>query len=125
MLRRLISVIGMLALTLAYLPAAMGGLSPASAPDCCNGVMCPMHRMAGAHTECDGVAGRSGASLQSCPDNAQRYTVALSFVRVAPSVLLTECVVSPATVFVSRVPLSADLGVTPPPPRSRLIRPAP
>lgn len=118
MVRRLIAVVGILALVVAYLPAAMGDVSAAKKLDCCNGVMCPMHRMAGTHTECDGDTSHPGASLQSCPDNSQRYTAALAFVRVAPSFFLAERVVSPAVAFVSRVPLNADLGVLLPPPRT-------
>ena len=120
MVRRLISVVGILALTVAYLPGAVSSASASTTPDCCNGVMCPMHHMAGGQVLCDMGTSHSGPSLQSCPDNAQRYTAALAFVRAAPTIYYTERVISPATTFVSHSALNADLGVVLPPPRTSL-----
>ena len=90
MLRRFIAAVGMLALAVAYLPGAVGDLSTSTMPACCNGVMCPMHHSVDGRVVCDMVTNHPGSSLQSCPDNAQRYTAALAFIRVRPTVFFAE-----------------------------------
>ena len=83
-------------------------------------MMCPMHRMAGNQVECDMGTSHSGGSLQSCPDLAPRYTAALVFVGIAPSVFFATHVVLLAPVVVFQAPVNADLGVVLPPPRASL-----
>lgn len=120
MVRRLIAVVAVLALAFIYLPGFVADLSASAQLSCCDGMMCPMHRMAGNQVECDMGTSHSGGSLQSCPDLAPRYTAALVFVGVAPSIFFAEHVLSLAAVFVSDTPVSADRGVILPPPRTSL-----
>jgi len=121
MMRRLIAVVAILAVALAYVPGMVGDVM-ASAMNCCNGTLCPMHNtsmhQADTHVECDMDMAHSAAALQSCPDNAPRYITAVAFVCVTPTIFFQERVVSVADAFVSHVVLNADLAISPRPPRT-------
>lgn len=120
MVRRLIAVVGILALALMYLPGLVADISASTQPACCDGATCPMHHIAGAQVECDINTGRPSGSLRSCSDLAPRYTAALVFVPVAPSVFFAERPIAAAPVLISDKPGNADLGVVIPPPRPSL-----
>jgi hypothetical protein len=117
-LRKFIAIVGALALVLMYLPGLVADISAATQPACCNGIICPMHQMAGGHVECD--TAHPNESLKSCPDLEPRYTAALVFVRVAPDIFFTRRVISSGPLFVLHLPINADLGVAPRPPRTSL-----
>jgi hypothetical protein len=120
MIRRIIAVVAILALAFIYLPGVVADLSASAQPVCCDGTMCPMHRMAGNHVECSTGAGHSSGALQSCPDVAPRYTASLTFVGVAPSVFFAMGVISIAPILAFHEPVNAYRGIVLPPPRTSL-----
>ena len=117
MIRRLIAVLGIAALAVAFLPGVADGLSAAGQPACCSGVMCPMHRNGGQKIICDMALGHQGAQLEACPSTPQHYA-ALVFVPIAPAVLFVEWLVDSAPVFAPPVAAKNGHDVALPPPRS-------
>ena len=116
MIRRVVAVIGILALAgtmLSSMPA-----TASEALDCCNGVMCPLH--AGHPANCD--ANGSGTALKSCPvQAAAHYTAAIVFVLLVPAVLHQELVSEAAIAFLPSLHSDVEPSVDSPPPRLRLI----
>ena len=118
MTRKLLSMLGTLAMLIAFLPGVVDtAVAADQLPACCNGVMCPLHRMMGGHVICGFNSKRDGA-LQSCPDRSTQYAGALQFVRVAPSIFFSQRVVNaaalPATLIASKI--DADVPFLPPRP---------
>jgi len=111
MARRLVSILGILAMLIAFVPAIVNAGSSSNL--CCDGVMCPFHHLAEA--DCDAAHSRDGA-LQSCPGHGARFTGALPFARVAPAVsfeLLTVDFTRPIATP-SVVPTHAEVPYPPP-----------
>jgi hypothetical protein len=111
MMRRLIAVVGTLALALTILPNVP---DPNSGSACCNGIMCPLH--SGHPANCD--ANGSGTALKSCPvQAAAHYTATIVFVLLAPAVLHQELVSEPAIAFLPNLHSDVEPSVDSPPPR--------
>jgi hypothetical protein len=116
MLRRLFALVGTLAFALTILPTL-----PDSAPgatDCCNGIMCPMHKAEDHAANCNMDLNGSGAALKSCPVQAAvHYTATIVFVLLIPAGSYHEIVSGPATGLLPHFHSDADLRVDSPPPR--------
>lgn len=70
------------------------------APDCCNGIMCPMHMAQDHGPNCDMSTKDSGAQLKQCPvQGAAHYTAMIAFVLLAPAGLYHDAASEPAIVF--------------------------
>ena len=114
-MRRLIAVVGILALAATIVPnksdAASQGL------DCCNGIMCPMHAAETHAANCD--MDKNGlAELKPCPvQAAAHYTAAIVFVLLAPMMLQDDDRSEPARVFLPNSSPNAECRVDSPPPR--------
>ena len=109
--RRLISVVGSLALMLTILP----NLPAAGVLDCCNGVMCPMHSQALA-PNCD--MDTHALALKPCPAQAAvHYTATIAFVLIGPVVLNRDVVIEPVIMFVPSFYPDVERRVDSPPPR--------
>ena len=111
-------MLGMLAMLIAYLPGVVAGSSAKPLPDCCNGVMCPMHKMAGDHVICGVDLQHRDGAFQSCPDLSQHYTPALAFLRIAPAVFFSQRVLDSAATLAPQVAAKVDAEVPYPPPRT-------
>jgi len=110
--RRLIAVVGSLALMLTILPAMPDNTS--GALDCCNGIMCPMHATE-THEKC---GTDKSAALGPCPVQAgTHYTATIVFVLLAPAVLYHELRSEPAIAFLPNLYSDAERRVDSPPPR--------
>jgi hypothetical protein len=117
--RRLIAVLGMLTLTVAYVPSLVNDLGAAAMPSCCSGTICPLHHRVAQHVVCD-MDGHPSATLESCPGQVIHYASALPFVRIAPPTLAIERLAGPAPVFVPPALLNVAPDVAFPPPRTTL-----
>jgi hypothetical protein len=116
--RRLISILGALALLATTAPLGLDAAAAAFA--CCNGVMCPMHA-AQAHSDCGMDMNGSGPMLKPCPvPAAPRYTAANLFVLPVPVVLNHTIVTERAIASLQRLMVDADSKIDPPPPRLQL-----
>jgi len=116
MLRRIISVLAILALALTIAPS---GLDAASlALDCCNGIMCPMHPAQVHPPNCDMSGNGPPAALRPCPvQNPAHYTGAVVFVPPTPTVLHHHTQTEPAFAFFPTLSPSAERRMDSPPPR--------
>ena len=119
MLRRILAMIGVLALSVAYLPGVLTDAAASSDPSCCNGALCPMHKFMQGQASCDGDAGHGG-TLRSCPDNSQRFVAATVFLRVQPATLAAEALETSAPAAQILLPNSREPKVATPPPRTSL-----
>jgi hypothetical protein len=119
MARRLLSVLGSLAMLIAFLPGIVDAAS-ANLPACCTGAMCPFHQMASAKVICDTSSSPRDADLERCPDQTTHYTVALIFVRMAPAILFAQPLVGAAASLPSSAPAKVAVEVPYPPPRLAL-----
>jgi hypothetical protein len=118
-MRRLLAVVAILALSMAYLSAEAIGLA-AAAPDCCSSGLCPMHRMAQG-TNCDMDLRHPASQWQSCPVHNNQFTASLVFVRVAPPALAAaEPPRERVPLFASPVAAEMAFDVAAPPPRPSL-----
>jgi hypothetical protein len=115
--RKLFSMLGALAICIAYLPGAIDASSISHMPDCCNGVMCPMHHMVGGQIICTMDMVQHAGALESCPDISQRYATALFFLQTSPATILFEKLVCLAPVAQPSEALKVDSEVPYPPPR--------
>jgi hypothetical protein len=119
MARKLLSVLGIFAMLIAFLPRIVDAATSSDLPSCCLGVMCPLHQMPAAQPICGNLTPRDGV-IQSCPDQTTHYTGALQFVRVVPSFFFSQRVVRPA--FLPAPPttakIDADVPFLPPRPSS-------
>jgi hypothetical protein len=114
MVRRVIAVVGILALVVTLLPRMPGFASEAA--DCCNGIMCPMHKAENHAANCDDMKG-SGA-VKSCPVQAAvHYTATIVFVLLAPAALDHEIVSEPAMGLLPSLYSNTEFRVDSPPPR--------
>ena len=110
--RRLISVVGSLALMLTILP----NIPATEALDCCNGVMCPMHSPQVHAPNCD--MDTHAPVLKPCPVQAAvHYTASIAFVLVAPVILNGDVVIEPAIAFLPSFYSDVQRRVDSPPPR--------
>lgn len=115
MARRLTAVLGILALAMTFLTSVCN-LAPA-APDCCKGIMCPMHE-AQAHASCDMGANGSGCALKCLPgQRASRYVATIVFALFAPVTLHQDFASERAIEFLARLSPDVLLRVDSPPPR--------
>ena len=114
MARRLIAVLGILTLALTLLPGIPN--LAFQAPNCCNGIMCPMHE---AHAmSCDMGPNGSGCALKCLPDQrVGHYTATLVFVLFAPAGLQRIPSSEPAIAFLPHLSPDALRRVDSPPPR--------
>jgi hypothetical protein len=114
MARRFTVVLGILALALTIL-TGVSNLASAT-PNCCNGIMCPMHE---AHAQsCDMGANGSGCALKCLPDQrVGHYTATIVFVLFAPTTLQRIPASEPAIAFLPRLSPDAFPRVESPPPR--------
>jgi hypothetical protein len=119
MRRRLVAILGTLALAVAYLPAVTGGLA-AGTPECCTSGLCPMRNVSGGHLLCDMDLAHPHAAFESCPPQAPHYTVASDLIRVEPPGLAPERPSGAAPVFAMPSLPHADSEVASPPPRTSL-----
>jgi hypothetical protein len=116
MARRLFSMIGTLAMLIAFLPGVVDASYAESLPTCCPGVMCPMHQMAAAQVICNTNFQPRDAALQSCPDQSTHFAAALLFVRVAPSIFFTQRPVDSAALLTPPLAAKINADVPYPPP---------
>jgi hypothetical protein len=117
-LRRLIAVLAMLALSAAF-ASANGSLWAAQPADCCANGMCPMRHMAEAH--CDMDMGHPTPQLQTCPTPQSRDVSTLVFVRVAaPELVAGERSIERLSLPALMVVPMVSLEVAAPPPRTTL-----
>jgi hypothetical protein len=116
MARKLLSVLGILAMLIAFLPGVIDASQSSNLPACCSGVLCPLHQLAAKQVLCDSTS-RDGV-LQPCPDQTTHYTGALPFVRVAPSILFSQGQVDSATPPAPRASAKISADVPYPPPRT-------
>lgn len=114
MARRLIAVLAILGLALTIL-TGVSNLASAT-PNCCNGIMCPMHE---AHAiSCDMGANGSGCALKCLPDQrAGHYTATIVFALFAPTTLQRLPASEPAIAFLPHLSPDAFPRVDSPPPR--------
>ncbi len=116
MLRRLIALLGILALALTILPG-IPYLASAT-PNCCNGIMCPMHEAQTHGMSCDMGANGTGCALKCLPDQrAGHYTATIVFVLFAPTTLQRLPASEPAIAFLPHLSPDALSFVDSPPPR--------
>jgi hypothetical protein len=114
MVRRVISVLAILALALTIAP---GGLDSTSlALDCCNGIMCPMHAVQAHAPSCD--MDEKGSALRPCPvQTAAHYTGAIVFVLLAPTTSHGDARSEAVIAFLPNFSSDAEIRVDSPPPR--------
>src|ERR1700735_2267054 len=116
MLRRLTAVLGIFALDLTVL-TGVANLAAAS-PDCCKGIMCPMHEAQPHAMSCDMGAHGSGCALKCLPDQrVGHYTATIVFVLFARAALHRVPASEPATEFLPHHSPDASPRVDSPPPR--------
>lgn len=116
MARRLIAVLGILGLTLTVLPG-IPNLASAT-PNCCNGIMCPMHEAQPNAPSCDMGAKGSGCALKCLPGQpASHYTASIVFALFAPTTLQRLPASEPAIAFLPHLSPDALPRVDSPPPR--------
>jgi hypothetical protein len=113
-MRRLTAILGIVALAITIVPSGLG----ANALDCCNGTMCPMHPAPVHETSCSMDQHHPSAALQPCPRQSDaRYTGALVFVSLAPTILHNDSSSEPAVAFLAHSSPDAERRVESPPPR--------
>ena len=118
-MRRITSILGILALLASFVPADIDAAAEALA--CCNGTLCPMHLERSHAPECDMDMNGSGAALKPCPVRpAAHYTATNVFLLLAPVVLHRDTLSEPATLFLKHLSSDAALRVDSPPPRMPL-----
>ncbi|PYU26153.1 MAG: hypothetical protein DMG32_10295 [Acidobacteria bacterium] len=116
MARRIIAVLGTLALAVTIVPSGLDAISLAL--DCCNGIMCPMHAEQRQAANCDMGTNGSSAALKPCPvQAAAHYTAAIIFVLLAPLILHDDARSEPAIAFLSNFLPNVERRVESPPPR--------
>ena len=116
MLRRLTAVLGIFALALTVLTGVSTIAS--AAPDCCKGIMCPMHESQPHAMSCDMGANGSGCALKCLPDQrVGHYTATIVFVLFAPMTLHRVPASEPAIAFLQHLSPDALSRVDSPPPR--------
>jgi hypothetical protein len=116
MVRRIIAVLGTLALAVTIVPSGLDAISLAL--DCCNGIMCPMHAEQRQAANCDMGANGSSATLKPCPlQTAPHYTGAIVFVLLAPAIFHDDARSEPAIAFLPNFSPNAERRVESPPPR--------
>jgi hypothetical protein len=116
MARRLIAVLGILALAVTIAPSVPDAASKAL--DCCNGIMCPMHAAQYVAPSCGTDKNGSNATLKPCPVQAAvHFTAATVFVLRAPAVLHHEVASERAIAFFPHFSPDAERHVDSPPPR--------
>ena len=105
----------MLAFALTILP---GTNLASEAPDCCKGIMCPMHEAQPHGMSCDMGTNGSGCALKCLPgQGAAHYTATIVFVLFAPTMLQRALASEPAIAFLPRRTPDALPRVDSPPPR--------
>ena len=117
MARRLFAILAVVAMVIAYLPGVLNASSASHLPDCCNGVMCPMHRVAAGQVDCGTGGGRRDGQLKSCADLSQHYAATLVFLRTAPALIWLENLLQSAPMVRSSVAAKTEAEVPYPPPR--------
>jgi hypothetical protein len=117
MARGLFSLVGTLAMLIAFLPGVVGTSSAEAVPGCCNGVICPLHQMASTQVTCYLNLSSRAAEFQSCPDQTTHFVGALVFVRVAPTIFFTQRWVDSAVPLAFPAPDRITSEVPYPPPR--------
>jgi hypothetical protein len=116
MLRRLIAILGTLALVATLVPSLPDSVSEAL--ECCNGVMCPMHPAQDNAPNCGMDGHGTNAALKPCPVQAAvHFTAATVFVLRAPAVLHHQVASEPAIAFLPSFYLDAERRIDSPPPR--------
>ena len=119
MLRRLTAGLGIVALALTVLTGVSNLAS--AAPDCCKGIMCPMHQAQPHAMSCDMGANGSGCALKCLPDQrVGHYTASIVFVLFAPATLHRVPASEPAIAFLPHLSPDALSRVDLPPPRLHL-----
>ena len=120
MSRRIISVVGILALALVLVPSGPDSIRSV-ALDCCDGIMCPMHAKQVHAPNCD-IKNNGSAALKPCPAQAAtHYTASIVFVLVAPMTLHNDAPSEPAIAFFPHLSANAELRIDSPPPRLPLM----
>jgi hypothetical protein len=120
-MQRFAAIIGILALAMTIMPSLPEAL--AGAPECCNGVMCPMHLAQKRAPNCDMDGKDSSAALQSCPVQAAvHYTAMTVFVLSAPLILQSDTATEASTPFQPRFSPDAERRIESPPPRFPISR---
>ncbi len=115
MARRLIAVLAILGLALTILPGVPNLAS--AAPDCCKGMMCPMHQAGSRPMSCD-TDKDYGSELKCCPAQpVSHYTVTIVFVLFAPTTLQRAPSSEPAIAFLPHLSPDVFPRVDSPPPR--------
>jgi hypothetical protein len=115
MARRLIAVLGILALAMTFL-TSVSTLASAE-PNCCNGIMCPMHE-AQSHPSCDMGANGSGCALKCLPGQpVSRFVATIVFALFAPVTLQHDFACERAIEFLAHLSPDALPRVDSPPPR--------
>ena len=115
-MRRIIAVLGTLALAATVVPNGRDVASEAF--DCCNGIMCPMHAAQTHAPNCDMDGKGSSAALKPCPvPMAVHYTATIVFVLRAPVILHHEVLSGPAPTITRNFYSDAARPVDSPPPR--------
>lgn len=114
-MRRIIAVLGTLALAVTIVPSGLDAISLAL--DCCNGIMCPMHAAQTHAPDCDMDGKGSNTALKPCPQAAAHYRGAIVFVLLAPAILHDNARSEPAIAFLPNFSPNAELPVDSPPPR--------
>ena len=115
MARRLLSILAIAAMLVAFLPGVVDAGS-ANQLLCCNGVMCPFHQLAAAN--CDTAHSRDG-TLQRCPDHGARVMGAPFFVRVARFAVSAPSLLESAECLAFLPTITVEPDVPYPPPRAR------
>jgi hypothetical protein len=116
MARRLIAVLGILALAVTIVPNVPDSASKAL--DCCNGIMCPMHAAQDIAPNCATDKNGSSAALKPCPVQAAvHFTAATVFVLRASMILYDDARSEPAIAFLLHFSPDAERRVDSPPPR--------
>ena len=120
MTRRLLAMVGIVAMLIAFAPGLVEGAGDSGLPSCCDGVMCPMHKVVNGRVLCGMMTlqQQPGSSFQSCPDLAHKFTGALPFLRVAPASVTAVWRVAPFVPAALPPVTSVTSDVPCPPPRS-------
>ena|SRR5712671_7740152 len=115
-MRRLIAVLGILALAVTIVPGMPD--APSEALGCCNGIMCPMHPAQDNDPNCGMDAHGTNAALKPCPVQAAvHFTAATVFVLLAPMILHDDVRSEPTIAFFPHFSPNAERRVDSPPPR--------
>jgi len=118
--RRLLAIVAILTLSIAYLSFEAAALA-AQSPECCTAGLCPMHRMATSAPSCDTDMSHPSSKLQPCPSHSVRYGGLPAFVRVAPPALaIGEQPIERVPQFASPAVAEIAIDVAAPPPRTTL-----